>query len=76
LSNIEVIFVSITALVKTKTPVGDLSGSSNQTGVLLGDLKRTRSSDEVKVEDSTNGVIFETVAVGFGSEFDVHAVRV
>lgn len=62
--------------MKSQSPVGDFSGGSDDLGVLLSDVKRAGSSEEVEVEDTANDVVFERIAVGLGSEFDIHAVGI
>lgn len=77
LGHIESITVAVAAVMKTEAPVRDERGQTGDLGVLLGDLDGAWASQEVEIEDATEGVVLQVLPrlLGIVDE-DVHAVRV
>lgn len=60
----------------SKTPIRDHGGSANQGSVLLGDLNRSGSGKEVKVQNSSCTQVFQVVPARFILvQPNIHAVR-
>jgi hypothetical protein len=76
LGYLDIILVPIAALVEPKRPIRDLGREAGNPRVLLSDLDRRRTSKEVKVENSANGIVFQGGFVALIAELDVHAVGV
>jgi hypothetical protein len=72
LSNVDPVTVSVTTLVRSKSPVGGDGGKADNLSVLRSNVGGGRTGQEVEVEDSSNDVILQNLIV----DLDVHTVGV
>ena len=76
-SNLKSILISISAVVVTKTPVRHHGGQTRDFGILLRDSYWSRSSNEIEVQDTSEGVVLQVLVLAVGVvNLDIHAIGV
>jgi hypothetical protein len=73
LSNGVEISVSVSALVQAKAPVGHHNGQASDFSILLADLRRSLTSHEVEINDTTKDVVLEVLLTVLDVNLDIHA---
>ena len=68
------VLVAVLALVETEAPVGHHGGETSNFTVLPCNIQWARSSHEVEVEDTTNGIVLKVLTVGCRViDLDIHS---
>lgn len=77
LGDVKNVLITVPALVEAQTPVRLHGRQANNLCILLGYLNWTGSGDEIEIQDSADGVVFQ-ILTGLGSivDHDVHSVGV
>lgn len=74
LGNLPHIPISILALVRAKAPIWHHGGKTRKSRVLDSDFLGRRTSKEVEIYNTSQGVVFEILALGI-IDLDIHTLR-